>query len=115
MLNKRKETADMQELTACMGEMLDILQTFKSIKQVDFVNQSQLHILNNRFMDALKKFPDLVTFAAVNKTSIPEAGIKFKNALNYMSEILDEKARIFNNTPQLFKDLTDMSWFNLKN
>ncbi len=112
-MNPDKTNADyMLDLTACASELKDIFEKFKSIEMDAFDNHNSLLKLNNRFAGACKKLGETINFAAANKKSKPEVSIKLNDALVYIDVILIEKSRILNNTPQIFKEMNDMSWMN---
>lgn len=96
-------------LTHCVNELTIIVALLKQIDQDNINSHSTLLAYNSRIMEASKHLPDLIDYAGTHHPDPTIVGTKMKDAIQLFSNMLKEKTRILNNTPEIFKDMNEMN------
>ena len=99
----------MQKLTNCVDECTIAVSKLKNIESDTPATHDELLLINGMIVTASKELPQIIQFVADEKPSPSIVGDKLKRAINLITEILQEKTRILNNTPQVFKDTNDLT------
>jgi hypothetical protein len=96
------------ELTYCTNEFAVVLSELKCIEKDSPATHHQLLDLNDRCVEAGNHLPAIIEFIANEKPGAV-VGDKLQKAFQLFIEILREKVRILENTPEVFKNTNDMT------
>jgi hypothetical protein len=97
------------ELTYCRDEFAVILSELKCIEKDSPATHHRLLNLNYRCVEAGNLLPPIIEFIANEKPDATVVGDKLQKAFQLLTEILREKVRILQNTPEVFKETNDMT------
>jgi hypothetical protein len=97
------------ELTYCRNEFAVVLSELKCIEKDSPATHHQLLDLNDRYVEAGNHLPAIIEFIANEKPGAAVVGDKLQKAFQLLTEILREKVRILENTPEVFKNTNDMT------
>ena len=102
----------MQELNQSVNEMLMIVKELEKYDQDTPENHLEHEIIFDRFNTAMEHLPEIIQFIANNQPDPAIAGLKLKQALTLLTEILKEKTRILNNTPRIIREANEDIGYN---
>ena len=93
----------MIELKYVHDEFLMVLEQLKKIEQETPDTIEEIELLNGRFVDSGKLFPDIIEYITTQKPSPEIVGDMFRNCEKLMGEVLRENTRILQNTPKIIR------------
>ena|SRR5690349_7592177 len=97
------------ELAYCRDEFAAVLSELKRIEKDSPATHQQLLSLNGRCVNAGERLPEIIEFIANEKPNPALVGDKLQKAFQLLTQILREKVRILENTPDVFKETNDMT------